>query len=234
MSPRKTARDLVADDLRQRILDGSLPPGYKLGVARVATALDVSHTPTREALQLLAAEGLVQINAFRGSVVADLSANEYEEIFLMRVGLEELASRLGSERIDDDGIERMTAQFASLERAAADDDIDAFVEVDRAFHETHYLASGRQSLWDRIISLRRAAERYTRLGYRLPGVGMAETIDAHRRLLAAVSQRDGKAAAREMATDLNRTFNAIHAQLLREEADRAQIPQHEPGRASAS
>src|SRR5262249_34894725 len=142
--------------------------------------------------------GLTHINAFRGAVVAELSANEYEEIFVMRVGLEELAARLGAERISDEDIELVNEQFAALERAAEANDVDAFVLADRAFHQTHYLASGRQSLWDRIIQLRWAAERYTRLGYRLPGVGMAETVTAHRRLLDAVVRRDGTTAAREI------------------------------------
>jgi DNA-binding GntR family transcriptional regulator len=218
---RKTARDLVADHLRVRILNGSFPPGRKLNVAEFSEEFGVSHTPTREALQLLASEGLVQLTAFRGASVAELSADEYEEIFLMRVNLEGLAARLGAERIDDDGIAAVRERFDALSAAAEADELDTFIEADRHFHRIHYLASGRQGLWNRIITLRTGAERYTRLGYSLPTVGMADTVKSHRRLLRAIEEHDGERAEDEMVTDLRRTFEAVHLKLVEDERETA-------------
>ena len=215
---RRTARDIVADYLRDEILSGRFPPGQKLNVAEFATLLGVSHTPTREAFQLLASERLVSMHAYRGSFVAELAPDEYEEIFLMRVGLEGLAARLGAERISDEDIEQARARMRELGEAAAAGDIDRFLEVDRAFHRVHYLASGRESLWDRILSLRSAAERYTRLGYGLPGSDLKETAKRHRALMRAVEQRDGQAAEREIVSDLNQTFKTVHNRLLQDQA----------------
>ena len=215
---RRTARDIVADYLRGEILSGRFPPGQKLNVAEFATLLGVSHTPTREAFQLLASERLVTMSAYRGSTVAELAPDEYEEIFLMRVGLEGLAARLGAERISNEDIERARARVRELAEAAAAGDVGRFLDVDRDFHRIHYLASGRESLWDRILSLRSAAERYTRLGYALPGSDLKETAKRHRVLMRAVEQRDGKAAEREIVSDLNKTFKVVHAWLLQDEA----------------
>jgi GntR family transcriptional regulator, rspAB operon transcriptional repressor len=214
---RKTARDLVADYLRPAILIGELPPGRKLNVAEVAEELEVSHTPTREALQLLASEGLVRISAYRGAHVAELSADEYEEIFLMRIGLECLAARLGAERISDEDILLVKQRFDALVAAAEQGDVDEFVTADREFHRVHYEAADRERLWERIIGLRSAAERYTRLGYSLPTVGMTDTTAAHRRLLKAVVARDGDTAEREIEQDLRRTFEVVHAKLVEDE-----------------
>lgn len=213
---RQTARDLVADHIRVLVLAGDLPPGRKLNVAEFADELGVSHTPTREALQLLASEGLVRLNAYRGAYVAELSADEYEEIFLMRLGLEELAAKLGAERIDDEGIAQARAENERMRAAADADDIDGFIQADRSFHRIHYLASGRATLWERIISLRSAAERYTRLGYKLPNVDMQDAARSHLGLMQAIESRNGDLAKALIATDLSRTFHAVHAELVRD------------------
>jgi DNA-binding GntR family transcriptional regulator len=220
VGPRRTARDIVADHVRREIIVGNLPPGRKLTVSELALALQVSQTPTREALQLLASEGLVQINAFRGAVVAALSADEYEEIFLMRINLEALAARLGAERITDEGLERLRSRFGALEDAARSGDVDTFIEADRRFHQEHYLASGRVQLCERILNLRSTAERYVRLGYSLPDVGLGDTVASHGRVLRAVERRRGDRAEAEITRDLKRTFKAVHTKLLRDEATR--------------
>lgn len=218
---RRTARDLVADHIRGLVLAGDLAPGRKLNVGEFADELGVSHTPTREALQLLASEGLVQLNAYRGAYVAELSANEYEEIFLMRLGLEELAAKLGAEHIDDDGVAAARAEYERMRVAADAGDIDGFVQADRGFHRIHYLASGRTGLWERIISLRSTAERYTRLGYRLPSVDMQDAARSHLGLLQAIEARNGDLAKALVSTDLNRTFHAVYAELVGDAAAEA-------------
>ena len=221
---RKTARHHVADYLRQAILTGELQPGDKLAVGEVAARLGVSQTPAREALQLLAGEGLVRINEYRGADVAELSADEYEEIMLMRLPLEGLAACEGVAGITEDGIKQMRAKLKALADAAERGDLGEFVRIDRQFHQIHYLASGRRSLWERIINLRYAAERYTRLGYRFPGIGMKETVRSHRALLKAVEAGDGERAAAVMVADLNQTFESILAHLRAKEERERDVP----------
>lgn len=212
---RKTARDLVVDYLRAEILGGRLLPGERIAAADVAAELDVSQTPTREALQQLAGEGLLRIHAYRGARVAELTPEEYEELFVARVGLESLAARLGAEAIGDDGIAQMRSCLAAMGQAAKRHDIDAFLEADRAFHQAHYLASGRERLWERVIELRYAAERYTRIGYGLGDVGMNDVVARHTRLLEAVERRDGRAAGDLIARDLRRTYDTVSRELRR-------------------
>lgn len=217
MQARKTARDLIADHLRRAILNEELEGGQKLSVGEIANELGVSHTPTREAFQLLAGEGFVKIHAFRGAHVAELSADEYQEIMLMRIALEGLAARLGAERIDEEGLARMTRWFEKMVEAADRDDPVEFIEVDREFHAAHYRASGRESLWDRIIGLRYTAERYTRRGYQTPGLTIQDTVVSHRRLLEAVQERDGERASLEISRDLEQTYQQIWTDLQKSE-----------------
>lgn len=216
--PRQTTAALVVEHLRNQIVTGELEPGATLNLANIATELGVSQTPAREALHLLSNEGLVELNAFRKAQVAPLSADEYEEIFIMRVGLEGLAAELGAERISDDEIVELRARLDDLANAAKAGDVDHFIEVDRQFHRVHYLATRRERLWERIISLRTTAERYTRLGYDLPNVGPLDTLRRHQLLFDAVAERDGQRARTEIVSDLTQTYESVRAAVLDLEA----------------
>jgi DNA-binding GntR family transcriptional regulator len=216
---RPTGRDFVADQLRKQIVRGELEPGEKLNPNEIAERLGVSQTPAREAIQLLASEGLVQNNSFRGARVAELTVEEYEELYLMRIGMETLAAKLGAERITDEGIARMGELLDQMESAAADGDIDRFYERDRIFHFTHYGASGRESLVRRIMGLRVASERYARVAYVTPNTSMKDTLGTHRELLAAVRARDGDACAAVLKADLLRTLETFVEQFAEKGAD---------------
>jgi DNA-binding GntR family transcriptional regulator len=209
---RPTSRDYVAAELRQAIVRGELQGGEKLNPSDIAERYGVSQTPAREALQLLASEGLVRNDAFRGARVAELSAEEYEELYLMRIGLEDLAARLGAERITDEAIDEMAGLLSQMGSAAQEGDIDLFYTLDRRFHLLHYSASGRQSLVDRIMHLRLSSERYARAAYALPRVSMRETLKTHRELLAAVRARDGDRCAAVLNDDLTRTLDTFREQ----------------------
>jgi GntR family transcriptional regulator, rspAB operon transcriptional repressor len=209
---RPTARDLVAGELRRRIVRGDLPAGERLSPNAVAEQHGVSPTPAREAIQLLASEGLVRIDAYRGAHVAELTVDEYEELYLVRVGIEALAARLGAERAGDDDVARMAAQLAEMERAAADGDVDRFADHDRRFHRAHYQASGRPSLVERIMRLRVSSERYARAAYAMPNVSMADTIATHRTLLETVRAHDGDACEATIRADLRRTLDTFAEQ----------------------
>ena len=219
---RSTSRDLVAQQLREAILKDELAEGQKLSVPEIAAFHGVSHTPAREALQLLAGEGFVRINAYRGAYVAELSADDYQEIMLMRIPLEGLAAELGAERIGDEGIASMRHWLEELTAAAEANEIERFIEVDREFHATHYLGSGRESLWERIIGLRFTAERYTRRGYQLQGIQMGDTAKRHAELFSAVEAHDSARAKQELTQELQRTFETLYADLRQRELERSQ------------
>lgn len=206
---RRTARDVVAADLRSAIIRGEIAPGTKLNPTDLAERLGVSQTPAREAIQLLASEGLVSNNDYRGARVSPLTVEEYEELLLMRIGLEGLAARLGAERITDDGLIEMQRLFKGMEQAAKAGDIDRFYDCDRRFHFIHYAATGRESLVRRIMRLRMTAERYMRRAYVTPKVSMRDTIKTHRALLDAVRRHDGPRCEEVLRADMLRTLETF-------------------------
>src|SRR3954447_23302083 len=84
--------DTVYGILHDRILSGAFRPGDKLNVDQLAQQLNISQTPIKGALALLAAEGLVQIQPRRGTFVTELAENEIADVSAIRVALETLAA----------------------------------------------------------------------------------------------------------------------------------------------
>jgi len=206
---RKTTRDLVADELRARIVRNELAAGARLSVPELAVEFGVSQTPAREALQLLEGEGMVQIDAFKGGRVAELNLDDCEEIYVMRAALEGFAARLGTEAITASDLTEMQGILEQMRRAAADRDVDDFVDSDRAFHKIHYMAAGRPTLWRKILSLRRVSERYTRAIYFPAFGGMDWTLESHATLFELVSARDAAGAETFTRDDLLKTHVAL-------------------------
>jgi DNA-binding GntR family transcriptional regulator len=216
---RKTTRDIVADTLRARIVRSELAAGTRLSVPEIALELGVSQTPAREALQLLEGEGIVRIDAFRGGRVADLDLDDCEEIYVMRAALEGFASKLGTDMITAADLEAMATLLEGMREAARDHDIDLFIERDRSFHQVHYSAAGRETLWRKILSLRRVSERYTRAIYHPPFGGMDWTVESHAELFALVEARKSAEAEEFTKQDLLKTHVALRELL---QADLAQ------------
>jgi DNA-binding GntR family transcriptional regulator len=200
---------MVADELRRAIVTGVLPSGYQVNPSEIAAQYGTSPTPAREAIQLLATEGLVTSDAYRVARVSDMTAEEYEELYLMRRGLENLAARLGTERIDTEGVAEMASHLKAMVAAARAGDIDTFYIHDSHFHRAHYGAAGRPSLLSRIMTLRGSSERYTRMAYSMPHVSMNATVETHRAILEAVRAGDGPEAAARLEEDLKATLEAF-------------------------
>jgi DNA-binding GntR family transcriptional regulator len=181
----------VAAELRRSILSGALEPGQEFSLREIASLLNVSFIPVREALRSLEAEGLVVTRPGRSAVVAPLDLDDLRAIYRLRNQLEpEIAAR-SSQLLADadlDALEQKAVGFGALDAG-----ID---EVYEAHHEFHMaLLEPAATDWDvRILgTLWRAAERYIRIGFgRLDPIpsehGRRE--HAHVELIAAFRTRD--------------------------------------------
>lgn len=158
----RTFASTTTDLLRERILDGSLPPGARLIETEIAGQLQISRGPVREALATLRAEGLVRDEARRGVSVAALTADDIREIYEVRAALESGAARLV---IRDGGMSAVAALDAALQAmrdAAARSDRLGFVEADLALHEQLCHVSGNERLlqaWGAQVGLLRTLIR---------------------------------------------------------------------------
>ncbi len=139
-------RSLVCEELRRLVISGELAPGTRLVEDRLAARLGVSRNPVREALQTLASEGFVEILPRRGAVVAEITAEQAENLFDVRMALESLAARLAARRADATAVERLRSVLVKAGQATDAGDFDALAACNTEFHQLVVDISGNDYL----------------------------------------------------------------------------------------
>ena len=124
--PRGAARRRIVDELRRVILDGGVPPGTPIPVSEVAEVFGVSPIPVRESLKTLTGEGLVAHQPNVGYAVAQLTASELAEMYIVRETLESAALAAAVAHATDADRAHVAATNRLLEDAVAEDDPQAY------------------------------------------------------------------------------------------------------------
>ncbi|SDH34982.1 MULTISPECIES: GntR family transcriptional regulator [unclassified Duganella] len=150
----------LAASLRGLIASGALPDGARLIERDLAERFAVSRIPLREAIQKLAAEGLVEQHKNRGAVVRTLTAADIDEIYALRMLLEGDAIRHAVQRLDAETLARAELVHRLLGEAATREKQG---ELNREFHALLYASCGNERQLKAIRELRAQVERYERL-----------------------------------------------------------------------
>lgn len=187
----------VAERLRVRIYAHELAPGAWVDEQSLADEFGISRTPMREALKVLAAEGLVVLKPRRGCYVAELSERDLDEIFPVLALLEGRVAEEATRRLAGADFSRLAAIHADLERHAATHDTDKFFEANQAFHNALQELAGNRWLSQLIDDTRKFLKLTRRDSLRLEG-RIGQSLDEHRAILTAIGNRDPASAARLM------------------------------------
>ena len=182
-------RDLVFNTLRQAILKGELKPGERLMEIQLAEKLGVSRTPIREAIRKLELEGLVLMIPRRGEEVAKISHKSLQDVLEVRGALEELATDLACQRIDEEQLAALHKAEDSFKKAVATGTEMEIAEADEAYHDIIYNATGNKRLIQMINKLREQMYRY-RLEYIKDEAQRGTLINEHEKILEAIRIRD--------------------------------------------
>ena len=185
----KPLRELVCENIRQAIIDGTFSPGERLMEIQMADEMGVSRTHDREAIRKLELEGFVVMIPRRGTYVADISIKDITEIYEVRTILEVLAAGLAAERITEEELATLNGYLLEIGQHVANMDMDKIVAVDTAFHDVLYTASRNERLRSIINNLREQLTgiRGRSMSYR---GRLIETMDEHRNLVDAIAARD--------------------------------------------
>ncbi|MGD9100781.1 MAG: GntR family transcriptional regulator, partial [Anaerolineae bacterium] len=127
-------KEALVETLRDEIIRGDFVPGQYLRLEEIATRFDVSTMPVREALRDLEAEGLVTIFPHRGATVTQLSADELQDIYDIRVALEEMATRLAVPLVTEATLTELTTLVERMENHVGD--VATLVKLNHQFHLT--------------------------------------------------------------------------------------------------
>lgn len=141
-----TIRGQVYELLKQSICDGDYKPGQWLQEKELAEQFSISRSPVREALRQLASDGLVVDVPNKGVFVREFTAQDMEDIFDLRVMMENYAIEKTAQHLNDDAKERLTHCLHELEDAYAKDDLKRYIEIDRGLHDLFVELSGNSLL----------------------------------------------------------------------------------------
>ncbi|MGP7997419.1 MAG: GntR family transcriptional regulator [Streptosporangiaceae bacterium] len=196
-----TAR--VASYLRGAILGGQLRPGDRIRQEEVADRLGASRLPVREALRMLAAEGLTELEPHKGARVPRLTRHEVDVIYQMRERLEPLALAESLPRLDAGDHE----QLGQLQQRMEDGgDLESFLGLDREFHLLTYRGCPVEPLNSVVTRLWNSTQPYRRSYVTLGGPDRMWLVNAeHRLILDAVLRRDAADGERYLAGHIRRT-----------------------------
>jgi DNA-binding GntR family transcriptional regulator len=150
---KEVLRDKIFEVLKGWILDGTLQPGERIVELTLARKLEVSRAPLREALWLLARQGLVHIRAHHGAYVTQLSEQDIREIFEIREALEIRAALKIRSRLNPSVKAALQHALAELEEACKARDIRLFSAADLKFHKTLWELAGNRHLQDILHDL---------------------------------------------------------------------------------
>jgi GntR family carbon starvation induced transcriptional regulator len=219
-SARRVSRATLASSieaaLRRDIVEGALPPGYRLTAAELTERYEVSATPLREALQRLAAENLVAIDPRLGATVARISRADLLDTYRVRSLLESLALEESVRRGGQEWEATVRGAFqefetaVSLEKDASGNGMTSWASAHRAFHDSLLSASDSQWLKNLLNIVNVHSERYRLLAVQ---TGERDPIAEHVVIFRAALARDGDAAVDALRKHLDRTVEVIEGSL---------------------
>ena len=192
---RVSISDRIVELISAAIGEGKLQPGQRLIEATVAENFGVSRGPVREAFKTLASVGLINIRKNRGAVVAEPSAQEFEELLLLRSAIEGTAARIVATSIRPEDVARLERMIQEMGAAAQAGNVFAFREIDWHFHEFICELSEAKSLVDAWRGMQQKIRLHLHLNPQF-SVNAAGVVENHRRYLAAMSSGDPERAER--------------------------------------
>src|ERR1044072_6049108 len=194
--------------VRTMLLEGEIPPGARIPERELCERLKISRTPLREALKVLAAEGLVQLLPNRGSRRAKFTDKDMRDLVEVCQGLEALAGELACERISDAEIAGIAQFHADMVEHYRNRDLISYYRCNRAIHEAIIAAAGNPALSGLYESV---TARIRRARYVTPMTPprWARAVQEHEAILNALRRRDGVALAHILRTHLRHKRNEV-------------------------
>ncbi|MBN7793895.1 GntR family transcriptional regulator [Microbacterium esteraromaticum] len=198
---RTSARDAAYRYVREEIIHGHLLPGAGLSENELASLLGTSRQPVREALLLIAQEGLVEVRPQSGTYVASIDPDRVRDAQFIREAIE--VTSLASVESLSVGAERGLRDIIAAQRAAADR--DEFYPLDERFHRALLGLAGHSNAWAAISSAKGHLDRARYVGMSATR-GVQEYVDDHEGVVDALARGDSLRACELLRQHLRLVF----------------------------
>ncbi len=200
----------VAARLRSQLIEGRIAPGAKLNERVLSAQLQVSRTPLREAIKLLAAEGLVDLLPNRGAVAVKLTEADVRHSFELLAALEALSGELAAARASDEQRAEIRAMHYEMMACHARRDLPGYYRLNAAIHAAINHAAGNPLL---AATYRSVNARVQSLRFRSnqDGAKWALALAEHSRMVEALDARDSAALGRLLVEHLQHKRDTVLA-----------------------
>ncbi|WP_028308653.1 GntR family transcriptional regulator [Desulfitibacter alkalitolerans] len=212
LKPINANRSLLAEQvyntIKSAILNGQIPSGERLKEVEVSKKLGVSRTPVREALYKLRKEGLLTNLAGGGVKVSQISTEEINKVFELRILLETYAVEKAVHNFTEEDIKKMEEILIENELLIERKNYKKIVELNTQFHDVIINASNNDKLFDILIGLRDYLALYRSISLSSME-GAKESFEAHKRIFENIKRKDNEAICQSMKEHLEEARRTI-------------------------
>lgn len=212
---RRSLHDTLAARLRSMIAAGELLPGAKVPEKQLCERFGVSRTPLREALKVLASEGLVTLRPNRGAVVTALTVKELEEAFPVMGALEALSGEIACRRITDAEVAEIRSLHEQMVEHWRHRELQPYFQLNQKIHEAILQATQNETLKSayRGLSGRLVTARYIA---NMSPERWARAVAEHESILACLEARDGTRLAEILKAHLANKLETVKEWLVQQ------------------
>ena len=209
---RSTLVVKVANQIREAIKSGKLKPGEHIIEGDLAMDMGISRFPIREAIRYLEKEGLVTTTPYKGAHVTELTEKDLEEIYSLRIVIEELAIRTLIKHLDSEKVKKLESVVTAMKQVAKNcRTIEEVIDVDLSFHRTICELSENRRLLELWLNLSHQLRAFIVLDDHLYGDDTPEkTLETHYPVFEAIKKEDSDLAVNQMKKVMTRGYkNAL-------------------------
>jgi len=198
----------VAELLREKIFTHQLAAGAWIDELKIAAEYGISRTPLREALKVLATEGLVTMKVRRGAYVTEVNDKDLSDVFHLMALLEADAARTVAQTATDQQLKELETLHQQLEKSTKDQkDHIRFFTLNEAFHTKLLEVANNRWAGQMVADLRKVMKLNRAESLTKPG-RIAESLAEHAVIMAALKKRDAAAAHAAMQAHINSGLEA--------------------------
>ena len=209
---RASLHEQAAHRLREMLVEGRIPPGAKLNERELSKVLNLSRTPLREAIKMLAAEGLVELLPNRGAIAVELSEADVLNTFEVMAGLEAQSGELAAQRITDAELNEIKALHFEMLAAYTRRDLPTYYRLNSAIHCAINAAAKNPVL---TATYKQVNARLQALRFRSnqDGEKWKGAVKEHELMIDALTARDAQAMRAVLAGHLANKLDVVIEQL---------------------
>lgn len=218
--PRAALHEQVAQRLRQMLVEGRIAPGAKLNERELAELLQVSRTPLREAIKMLAAEGLVELLPNRGAAAVSLTEEDILHTFEVMAALEAQSGELAAQRITEQELAEIRAMHYEMLAAYTRRDLSAYYTLNARIHNA-INAAARNPVLAQVYNQVNARLQALRFRSNQDGEKWRNAVKEHEKMIDALAAHDGPAMREVLLAHLRNKREVVLEQLREVQAREA-------------